>query len=60
MPNNNAPFPMPGRTDFSADEEKQMRQARRVAPAPTPDKIDEYMAQVEPYRIGPDDATDDQ
>jgi hypothetical protein len=52
--------PMPGPNVFSAEEEKAMRQGNRVAPAPTPQKIDSYLAQQEPYRIGPDDATDDQ
>jgi hypothetical protein len=56
--------PMPGPSEFSADQEKAMRQSspRRIAPAPSPEKI-ERMMEVEPSapgRIGPDDAMDDQ
>jgi hypothetical protein len=58
-----ASYPMPQNNEFSADEEKDMRQgqrAARIAPAPTPEKIDRYMSEVEPNRISPDDATDEQ
>jgi len=57
---NDSSYPMPGPAVFSAAQEMAMRQARRIAPAPTPYKRDQYMAQQDRYRIGPDDATDDQ